>query len=274
MAQKPYFCAYHSYLGSIATLNDAERGRLFTACLTYSLRGEEIELRGNEKHVWPIMKWQIDRDKEKYDAYCQKMRANGALGGSAPKNQKKSKWYQMVPEGTIEKEKEKERRKTGFRVSFPQGFPQSFPQHHLLRKPSPPSPRRGSLFLSFLLMILDAAWRRMRALMRRRMRRRARRRRACCGSCGTKLEGRRRMASGMIRLFAYQCPYFVADYTAKGGKTFAIRCECGSCVILPDRRSACEHAKTFCASAQGWRDCPTARALESYYERTGKHDET
>lgn len=31
MAQKPYFCAYHSYLGSIATLNDAERGRLFTA---------------------------------------------------------------------------------------------------------------------------------------------------------------------------------------------------------------------------------------------------
>lgn len=108
MAQKPYFCAYHSYLGSIETLNDAERGRLFTACLTYSLRGEEIELRGNEKHVWPIMKWQIDRDKEKYDAYCQKMKANGALGGSAPKNQKKSKWYQMVPEGTIEKEKEKE----------------------------------------------------------------------------------------------------------------------------------------------------------------------
>lgn len=108
MAQKPYFCAYHSYLGSIATLNDAERGRLFTACLTYSLRGEEIELRGNEKHVWPAMKWQIDRDKEKYDAYCQKMKANGALGGSAPKNQKKSKWYQMVPEGTIEKEKEKE----------------------------------------------------------------------------------------------------------------------------------------------------------------------
>ena len=82
------------------------------------------------------------------------------------------------------------------------------------------------------------------------------------------------MASGMIRMFAYQCPYFVADYTAKGGKTFAIRCECGSCVILPDRRSACEHAKTFCASAQGWRNCPTARALESYYERTGKHDET
>ena len=95
MAQKPYFCAYHSYLGSISTLNDAERGRLFTACLTYSLRGEEIELRGNEKHVWPAMKWQIDSDNGRYDAYCQKMKANGALGGSAPKNQKKSKLRQL-----------------------------------------------------------------------------------------------------------------------------------------------------------------------------------
>lgn len=154
MAQKPYFCAYHSYLGSIETLNDAERGRLFTACLTYSLRGEEIELRGNEKHLWPAMKWQIDRDKEKYDAYCQKMKANGALGGSAPKNQKKSKWYQMVPEGTIEKEKEKEnirkkqeRKKANGTNCFP-ASPEAFAPQPPPGEPVPsfPSPAFDSFF--------------------------------------------------------------------------------------------------------------------------------
>ena len=155
MAQKPYFCAYHSYLGSIATLNDAERGRLFTACLTYSLRGEEIELRGNEKHVWPVMKWQIDRDKEKYDAYCQKMKANGALGGSVPKNQKKSKWYQMVPEGTIEKEKENIRKKqerkkeNGLSDEFSTEFFTEFSTAPSAPEPSPPSPRRERALFFF-----------------------------------------------------------------------------------------------------------------------------
>ena len=34
---REYFCAYHSYLKSIELLNDSERGRLFTACLQYSI---------------------------------------------------------------------------------------------------------------------------------------------------------------------------------------------------------------------------------------------
>ena len=34
---REYVCLYHSYLKSVEPLNDAERGRLFTACLTYSM---------------------------------------------------------------------------------------------------------------------------------------------------------------------------------------------------------------------------------------------
>lgn len=57
-----YFNAYHSYLEAIEPLNDAERGRLFTVCLFYSMTDEAPELRGNVRFVFAGMKSQIDRD--------------------------------------------------------------------------------------------------------------------------------------------------------------------------------------------------------------------
>lgn len=77
------FNAYHSYLKSIEPLNDAERGRLFTALLEYSSTGAEPELRGNERYIFPTMKEQIDRDIAKYEAKCAKNRESSAKGGAA-----------------------------------------------------------------------------------------------------------------------------------------------------------------------------------------------
>lgn len=106
---REYFNAYHSYLESMKSLNDAERGRLFTACLTYSMTGEAPELRGNERFVFDGMRGQIDRDAEKYEKKCDQLRANGALGGQA----NATKCYQMQPNAPQmppkEKEKEKEK---------------------------------------------------------------------------------------------------------------------------------------------------------------------
>lgn len=67
---REFFNAYHSYLKSLDPLNDAERGRLFTALLEYSATGAIPDLRGNERFIFPMMKEQIDRDTEKYDAKC------------------------------------------------------------------------------------------------------------------------------------------------------------------------------------------------------------
>ena len=67
---REYFNTYHSYLKSIEPLNDAERGRLFTALLIYSSTGTEPELRGNERFVFPMMKEQIDRDAKRYADKC------------------------------------------------------------------------------------------------------------------------------------------------------------------------------------------------------------
>ena len=72
-----YFNAYHSYIEAMEPLNDAERGRLFTACLLYSRTGEALKLRGNERFVFPGMKSQIDRDKQAYAKRCEINRQNG-----------------------------------------------------------------------------------------------------------------------------------------------------------------------------------------------------
>lgn len=70
------FNAYHSYLKAIEPLNEAERGRLFTACLEYSMTGIAPELKGNERFVFPSMAAQIDRDKERYTERCRKNSEN------------------------------------------------------------------------------------------------------------------------------------------------------------------------------------------------------
>ena len=114
---REYFNAYHSYLEAIEPLNDAERGRLFTACLFYSMTGEVPELRGNERFVFAGMKSQIDRDSKQYENRCEINRKNGSLGGQT----KPSERYQTLPNATDgyqtppkekEKEKAKEKEKT------------------------------------------------------------------------------------------------------------------------------------------------------------------
>ena len=104
---REYVCLYHSYLKSVEPLNDAERGRLFTACLTYSMTGAEPDLRGNERFVWPTIREQIDRDTKKYSDFCKKQQGNI-----------RKRWDTTVYDGTSgipddtkhtkEKEKEKE----------------------------------------------------------------------------------------------------------------------------------------------------------------------
>jgi DnaD/phage-associated family protein len=59
---REYFAAYHSYLKAVEPLNDAERGRLFTSCLSYSMTGVEPELAAWRKN------WQIELLEEAINA--------------------------------------------------------------------------------------------------------------------------------------------------------------------------------------------------------------
>lgn len=112
-----YFCCYHSYLEAMEQLNDAERGRLFTACLMYSKTGEVPELRGNERFVFPAFRSQIDRDNANYEEKCRKQSANARKRWDAtacngmPTNADNAKTKEKAKEKAKTKAKEKEKEK-------------------------------------------------------------------------------------------------------------------------------------------------------------------
>ena len=81
---RDFVCLYHSYLDAMEALSDAERGRLVTAMINYSLRREIGELSGNERYIWPMIRSQIDRDIEAYEKKCEVNRISG--GKRSPAN--------------------------------------------------------------------------------------------------------------------------------------------------------------------------------------------
>ena len=70
------FLVYHDLLAWLEPYGDAERGRLLTAMLRYSMAGEEPKLSGNERFLWPALKVKIDRDIEAYESKCRRMTTN------------------------------------------------------------------------------------------------------------------------------------------------------------------------------------------------------
>ena len=82
---REFFCAYHSYLEQLEAYTDEEVGRLFRACLRYSMDGTTPEFTGNERFLWASLRQQIDRDKASYDTFCEKQKANGEKGGRPKK---------------------------------------------------------------------------------------------------------------------------------------------------------------------------------------------
>ena len=82
---REYMCAYHSLLETAQRLNDAEFGRLMRAAISYSASGESPTLSGRELMLWDMIKWQIDRDIEKFKVFTEKQAENGRKGGRPKK---------------------------------------------------------------------------------------------------------------------------------------------------------------------------------------------
>lgn len=82
------FIVYHELLSWLESYSDAERGRILTAMLTYSMSGEAPRLSGNERFIWPAIKEKLDRDKTAYEAACEKNRKNV------------NKRYERIPDAT------------------------------------------------------------------------------------------------------------------------------------------------------------------------------
>ena len=84
---REFICLYFSWLETGVTLTDEEFGRMCRAGLQYGLNGTEPDLPGNDKILFPVMKWQVDRDVSKFDEICQKRREAGSRGGKSKSKQ-------------------------------------------------------------------------------------------------------------------------------------------------------------------------------------------
>lgn len=84
---REFICLYFSWLETGAILTDEEFGRMCRAGLQYGLDGTEPDLPGNDKILFPVMKWQVDRDVSKFDEICQKRREAGSRGGKSKSKQ-------------------------------------------------------------------------------------------------------------------------------------------------------------------------------------------
>lgn len=102
---REYFCAYHSMLGAMRKLSDAECGRLFRALLAYSSGEQPDNLQGREELLFDVFAQQIDRDAAKYNAKCETNRANRRRSTNDNDRQRPST---MVDDGHQNKGKEKE----------------------------------------------------------------------------------------------------------------------------------------------------------------------
>ncbi len=70
------FVVYHELLDFLTPFGDAERGRILTAMLEYSMTGEAPGLSGNERFIWPAIQAKIDKDREAYEKTCKQNSRN------------------------------------------------------------------------------------------------------------------------------------------------------------------------------------------------------
>ena len=84
-----------------------ERGQLFTRLLEYSATGDETQITGNERFIYPMMRDQIDRDKARYQEKCSKQSQNAKKRWNA----EPCRGMPMHAEDAKTKEKEKTKTK-------------------------------------------------------------------------------------------------------------------------------------------------------------------
>ena len=77
---KTYLKLFYTSLFNIEGLTYEERGRLFTALITYGSTGKMIPLPGNERFVFPAFKINIDLENESYLKKVDRLNANKQKG--------------------------------------------------------------------------------------------------------------------------------------------------------------------------------------------------
>ena len=106
-----YLKVFTDFSSSLNPLGDAECGRLFKAMLEYARTGQEPDLRGNERFIWPTAKQSIDRDADTYsrkvDAAQKATEARKRNDNERKRNDNDTERYVIVQDKDKDKDKDK-----------------------------------------------------------------------------------------------------------------------------------------------------------------------
>lgn len=95
--KKKSFLVYGEDLKEILdALTDEQVAQLFRGMVDYHLTGVDPAFTGILKYIFIPIRQQMDRDKGRYEAKCEKNRANGKLGGR-PKKPNETEWLSEKP---------------------------------------------------------------------------------------------------------------------------------------------------------------------------------
>ena len=81
----PYIKIYPDFINVVQELDNGARGRLLLAIMQYANGKEPDELTGAERIAFIVLKGQIDRDADAYEANAKKQSENGKKGGRPKK---------------------------------------------------------------------------------------------------------------------------------------------------------------------------------------------
>ncbi len=88
MTTLPYIKIYPDFINVVQELDNGARGRLLLAIMQYANGEEPDELTGAERIAYIVLKGQIDRDADAYEANAKKQSENGKKGGRPKKDEK------------------------------------------------------------------------------------------------------------------------------------------------------------------------------------------
>ena len=113
----PYIKVYPDFINVVRELDNGARGRLLLAIMQYANGEEPDELTGAERIAFIVIKGQIDRDADAYEANAKKQSENGKKGGRPKKptafseNPKNPPLFSETHQKPKKPEKEKEEEK-------------------------------------------------------------------------------------------------------------------------------------------------------------------
>lgn len=113
----PYIKVYPDFINVVRELDNGARGRLLLAIMQYANGEEPDELTGAERIAFIVIKSQIDRDADAYEANAKKQSENGKKGGRPKKptafseNPKNPPLFSETHQKPKKPEKEKDKEK-------------------------------------------------------------------------------------------------------------------------------------------------------------------